>query len=357
MKIHYTYILAFLLLTSCEEKESTSPIKKNVQEVVFASGTMEMEDEYMVSALTDGLITSLKIKEGDLIKQNQVIAILDNEVQSNQAKDAQIILNDSRLNASPQSSQLQNLQTQIDQAREQLAFDKNNYLVYKELWDKKSVSKLDFEKMKLQYEASQNNLSGLEENYNDLQKSLNLAVQRNQVQLNTQKALLNDYILKATSIGQVMNVYKKSGELVRKGEAIAKIGQGDFIIKLFVSEEDITKIQLTQTVIVSINTYLDRTFEGKVSKIHPSFNEAEQSYVIEAKFDELPEKLFSGTQLQANIQTGKKNDVLLIPTAYLKNNKVHLENGDVVDVEVGFSDSKWTEIKSGISENDIIIKQ
>lgn len=356
MNIHYTYILAFLLLTSCVEKESTSPIKKNVQEVVFASGTMEMEDEYVVSALADGLITSLEIKEGDSIKQDQVITTIDSEVQSNQVEDAQIILNDSRLNASPQSSQLQNLQSQINQAKEQLAFDKNNYLVYKELWDKKSVSKLDFEKMKLQYEASQNNLLGLQENYYDIQKSLNLAVHRNQVQLNTQKALLNDYILKSNTPGQVMNVYKKPGELVRKGEAVAKIGQGEFIIKLFVSEEDITKIQLNQTVIVSINTYLDETFKAKVSKIYPSFNEADQSYIIEAKFDELPEKLFSGTQLQANIQTSKKNDVLLIPTAYLKNNKVQLENGDVIDVEVGFSDSKWTEIKSGISENDVILK-
>ncbi len=357
MKIHYTYILAFLLLTSCEEQESTSPIKKNVQEVVFASGTMEMEDEYIVSALADGLITSLEINEGDIIKENQVIATLGNEVQSNKAMDAQIVLNDSRVNASPQSAQLQNLQSQINQAKEQLAFDKNNYLVYKELWDKKSVSKLDFEKMKLQYEASQNNLSGHQENYNDLQKSLNLAVNRNHVQLNTQKALLNDYILKSNTPGQVLNVYKKSGELVRKGEAVAKIGQGDFIIKLFVSEEDITKIQLNQTVIVSINTYLDKTFKAKVSKIYPSFNEANQSYIIEAKFDELPEKLFSGTQLQANIQTSKKNDVLLIPTAYIKNNKVQLENGDVIDVEVGFSDSKWIEIKSGISENDVILKQ
>ena len=356
MKNIITYIIPFLFLTSCGEQESTSPVKKNVQEVVFASGTMEMEDEYMVSALADGLITSLEIKEGDLIKQNQVIAVLDNEVQSNQAKDAQIILNDARLNASPQSSQLQNLESQINQAKEQLAFDKNNYLVYKELWDKKSVSELDFKKMKLQYEASQHNLSGLEENYNDLQKSLNLAVQRNQVQLHTQKALLNDYVLKSIAPGQVMNVYKKRGELLRKGEAVAKIGQGDYIIKLFISEEDITKIQLNQTVIVSVNTYLDRTFKAKVSRIYPSFNESEQSYLIEARFDELPEKLFSGTQLQANIKTSKKNNVLLIPTAYLKNNKVQLENGDLIDVEVGFSDDKWTEIKSGVSENDVILK-
>ena len=103
MKKSCIYISIILILFGCEEKESTSPIKKNVQEVVFASGKMEMEDEYIVSALVDGFILSLEINEGDIIKQNQVIATLDNEVQSNQVEDAQIILNDSRLNDSPQS--------------------------------------------------------------------------------------------------------------------------------------------------------------------------------------------------------------------------------------------------------------
>ncbi len=357
MKLRFIHIVYVLVLFSCGEKESTVPIKKNVQQVVFASGRMEMKDEFIVAALADGLITSLKIKEGDLIKQNQVIAILDNEVQSNQVIDAEITLNDSRENAFPQSSQLQNLEFQINQAKAQLEYDKNNYLIYKKLWDNKSVSKLDFEKMKLQYEASQNNLSGLQENYNDLKKSLDLAVQRNQVQLNTQKALLDDYTVKSTSAGQVINVYKKQGELVRKGEALAKIGQNGFIIKLFVSEEDITQLLLDQTVLVSLNTYLNRTFKAKVSKIYPGFDESEQSYIIEAKFDELPEKLYSGTQLQANIQTNNKNDVLLIPTAYLKNNNVLLENGELLPVETGFSDREWTEVKSGITENDVIIKQ
>ena len=155
----------------------------------------------------------------------------------------------------------------------------------------------------------------------------------------------------------MINVYKKQGELVRKGEALAKIGQRGFIIKLFVSEEDITQLQLNQTVVVSLNTYLDRTFKAKVSKIYPGFDESEQSYIIEAKFDELPEKSYSGTQLQANIQTDNKNDVLLIPTAYLKNNNVLLENGDLLPVEIGFSDREWTEVKSGITENDVIVKQ
>jgi multidrug efflux pump subunit AcrA (membrane-fusion protein) len=197
----------------------------------------------------------------------------------------------------------------------------------------------------------------LQENYEERLNALQLSVQRNKEQVKIQQALLNDYTLKAKRNGIIINVFKEPGELVRRGEEVLKIGNGDYIIKLFVSEEDITKIELNQTVIVSINTYLDRTFEATVSKIYPGFDESEQSYIIEARFDELPEKLFSGTQLQANIQTDNKDKVLLIPTSYLNNNKVLLKNGDLIPLEIGYSDSEWTEVKSGITVSDVIVKQ
>lgn len=345
------------LFCSCGEKESTSPIKKNVQEVVFASGIMEMENEYVISTKVDGILTQLASKEGDCVQANQTIAMLASEVQKSQLNEALVVFNDSKKNALPSSPQLQHLESQIKQGKEQLFFDREQYLKYKELWLQKSVSQTEYEKKKLQFEASSNNLLALEENYKELENSLQLNVLRNQAQVHTQQALLQEYSLQTQAAGLVINVYKKQGELVRRGEEILKIGSGKYISKLFISEEDITQIQINQKVIVSINTYLDRTFTAKVSKIYPSFDESEQSYIVEAEFTEFPEKLFSGTQLQANIQTNAKSNMLLIPTAYLKNNKVQLENGELKTLELGFSNSEWTEVKSGISENDIIIKQ
>jgi multidrug efflux pump subunit AcrA (membrane-fusion protein) len=311
-----------------------------VQEVVFASGIMEMENEYVISTKVDGILTQLASKEGDCVQANQTIAMLASEVQKSQLNEALVVFNDSKKNALPSSPQLQHLESQIKQGKEQLFFDREQYL-----------------KKKLQFEASSNNLLALEENYKELENSLQLNVLRNQAQVHTQQALLQEYSLQTQAAGLVINVYKKQGELVRRGEEILKIGSGKYISKLFISEEDITQIQINQKVIVSINTYLDRTFTAKVSKIYPSFDESEQSYIVEAEFTEFPEKLFSGTQLQANIQTNAKSNMLLIPTAYLKNNKVQLENGELKTLELGFSNSEWTEVKSGISENDIIIKQ
>ena len=357
MKTNFIYICTFLLLLSCGKDESVSPIKKNVQEVVFTSGIMEMENEYILSAKVDGILTELNLKEGDSVTTNQTIAILDSEVQKSQLNESVIVFNDSKKNALPSSPQLQNLKAQIIQAQEQLSFDEEQFNTYKDLWNKKSVSQVDYEKKKLQFETSKSNLIGLQENYEDRKNALQLSVQRNKEQVNMQQAMLNDYFLKTKSNGIITNVFKEPGELVRRGEEVLKIGSGNYIVKLYVSEEDITQIQLDQTVIVSLNTYLERTFMAKVSKIYPSFNESEQSYIIEARFDELPEKLFSGTQLQANIQTDEKKDILLIPTAFLKNNKVKLENGDLIAIEIGFSNNEWTQVKSGITENDVIVKQ
>jgi macrolide-specific efflux system membrane fusion protein len=155
----------------------------------------------------------------------------------------------------------------------------------------------------------------------------------------------------------VIKVFKKQGELVRRGEAIAKIGSGEYIIKLFVSEDDITKINIGHPVVVNINTYPDQTFEAEITKIYPAFDETEQSYIVEAVFKQLPQKMFSGTQLQANIETGNRKDVLVIPTAYISRGSfVQLKYGGEKKIETGSKNKEWTEVVSGLAEGDVIVK-
>lgn len=345
------------LLASCAQQDTTLPVRKNIEEAVFASGHVEQVNNYTVSAKVEGILLAFPIKEGDSVTKNDVIAIIENDVQNNQLQDAVVVYQDAVSKASPSSPQLQSIQTQIDQAKQQLAFDKENYLRYKGLWEKKSVSQLDYEKAELQYKASLNNLRALEKNYQDVQNSLELSVQRSQVQVNTQASLLKDYKLTSGESGKVIHVFKKQGELVRRGEPLANIGSGDYRIKLFVAEDDITKVSIGQSVAVHINTYPDQAFSAKITKVYPGFDQAEQSYVVEAQFDRLPEKMFAGTQLQANIETGRRKDVLVIPREYLsKGTYVLLQNGEEKQIETGSKNSAWVEVVSGLTEQDVIKK-
>jgi len=351
------FIAGLVLLTSCAQQETTLPVRKHIEEAVCASGHIEQENNYTVSAKVEGILITFPIKAGDSVTKNDVIAIIENDVQNNQLQDARVVYKDAVAKASPSSPQLRSIQTQMDQAEQQLAFDNEHYLRYKGLWEKKSVSQIDYEKAELQYKASLNNLLALEKNYQETQNSLELGVQRSQVQVSTQASMLKDYKLTTGESGKVINVFKKQGELVRRGEPLADIGSGAYIIKLFVAEDDITKVNIGQAAVVHINTYPDQTFSAKITKIYPGFDEAEQSYIVEAQFDRLPEKMFAGTQLQANIKTGSRKDAVVIPREYVsKGSYVLLQNGEEKEIQTGSKNSDWIEVVSGLSEQDIIIK-
>ncbi len=357
-KIPLLWGLAFLFVTpSCKEKEMTLPVKKNIEEAVFASGYIEQENNITVSAKVEGVVLSLPVKEGDLVGSNDLIAIIENDVQDHQLQDALAVYQDAVVNASADSPQMQHLQTQIDQAERQLAFDRENFRRYKDLWESSSVAKLDFERAKLQYEAAESNLHSLRKNYAEARSNSNLKVQRSLVQVHTQKSLLKDYRLTAGTSGQVIQLFKKQGELARRGEALAKIGSGEYIIRLFVAEEDIIKVDVGAPVAVNVHTYPEEIFLATIIKIFPAFDETEQSYVVEAKFRERPEKMFSGTQLQANIRTGSRKNVLVIPSDYVSRGSfVTLENGQEKQIETGSKNSVWTEVVSGIAEATVLVK-
>ncbi|MCM4171909.1 hypothetical protein DHD32_10485 [Arenibacter sp. TNZ] len=362
MKKNRTILLGYMalfvcLFASCKKAETTKPTRKNIENAVFASGHIEQANQYTVSSSVEGIINTIPVSEGDTITASAIVAVIKSDVQNNQVADAIAVYNDAANNVSENAAQLQQIQTKINQAREQLDLDKANYKRYRDLQAKNSVSQLDFEKAELQYNASYNNLSALRNNYKETESNLKLNETRSLVQVNTQKAILEDYQLSTSISGRVINLYKKQGELIKKGEAVAEIGSGSFIIKLFVAEDDIEKVNKGQTVAVNMNTYPNRTFNATISKIYPSFNEVEQSYVVEAAFQQLPAKIFSGSQLQANIETGSNKNVLVIPSSYLlREGYVLLENGHEQKVLTGRKNSDWTEVISGISEEDLIVK-
>ena len=135
---------------------------------------------------------------------------------------------------------------------------------------------------------------------------------------------------------------KGTGAVVLNGPAARKVQKGDIIIIIAYA---------------SLTPEEAKTFKAKIVKIYPSFNTEEQSYVVEAQFNQVPNKIFSGSQLQANIATGSSKNVLVIPTAYLiRENDVILENDEERTIKIGRKNSNWTEVISGITEEDLIVK-
>ena len=144
---------------------------------------------------------------------------------------------------------------------------------------------------------------------------------------------------------------------MRRGEVVAKIGGGKMLAKLYIAEEDIREIDLNQSVMISLNTDEEQYYEGVVSKIYPSFDEIEQSFIVEASFKSQPPSLYHNTQLQANIIIDERQDAMVIPTQFLAGeDSVMTKKGGLQFVKVGIRSDQWVEILDGINNDDILQK-
>lgn len=358
MKVTQIIVLTVVILSinSCSTRQETHPVRKKLQQAVFASGHLEQEDEYVIAATAEGTIRDLPIREGDSVRMGQVLLRIKSEVPGAQLQEAKIVYRDARQNAAPDAPQLAQLRTQIDVARAQLELDQLNYERYKVLRIKNSVSQLELERAELQYTTSNGNLMALQKNYGQVQDALRLSADRSLQQLKTQQAILSEYEIRSDKPGLVLDVLKKKGELVRKGEVIARIGSGRNIMKLFIAEDDITRLEIGQRTLVQMNNYPDTVFLATVSKILPAFDQTAQSYVAEAIFINPPPLLLSGTQLQANIIQEGVRTVLVIPSdALVRGQFVQLDDGTERKIKTGQKAGSWVEIKAGLSEQDIIL--
>jgi multidrug efflux pump subunit AcrA (membrane-fusion protein) len=106
---------------------------------------------------------------------------------------------------------------------------------------------------------------------------------------------------------------------------------------------------------ISLNTNKNNPVDAVVSKIYPAFDIAEQSFILEASFVADDQRIFANTQLQANIIIDERENALVIPAEYLRDdNTVILADNSEVTVDIGLKSSHWVEILGGIDETQLL---
>lgn len=348
--------LPLLLCSGCRQEQRTQAVRKDITDAVFASGHLVAENEYQLTARAEGYLEQSFVREGDLVRKDMLLFRLSDHIPSAQLANANNTYTDARHKADARSPQILQLQSQIAQAQMQADTDRANYQRYAQLVKTGAVAQAEYEKAKLQLALSEENIQILKKSLADLQSSLALNKETSHNNLRIQQESYRDYTLHSAIDGQVFEVFKQPGELVKKGEPLAKLGGGRLLARLYISEEDILRVVPGQKVLLSLNTHPQQLHTATISRIFPAFDPQEQSFTAEAAFEQVPAKLFAGTQLQANIVVAQRQRALVIPTAFLTaDGQVRLPNGELVSVQTGIRTAEWTEITAGLDTSQTII--
>ncbi len=357
--ISYHFIIALalaVLLVKCNTKETTRPVSQDLVDAVFASGYITTDHEYLVTANAEGFLLNALVKEGDKVQQGDQLFVISNNVQSEQLQNALANHKHAQARLAPNSPEIQQSRLKWEQAQLQLESDEKNFHRHQHLVKTGAVSEVEFDRIHVQYQNAKRNLDIARQAHEDLLTTLQLNLDNASTQLAVEREKNGDYVLTSAIDGLVISVYEQEGALVRKGSPVAKISGGAYLVKLFVAEEDINFLAPGKVAYVALNTDPENVYPAEISKILPAFDEQEQSYVAEARFIKSPSKLFSNTQLQANIIIEEKKDVITVPSAFLlEGDSVLLEGNQKVAVKVGIRNMDWVEVVQGISSDQILI--
>ena len=174
---------------------------------------------------------------------------------------------------------------------------------------------------------------------------VNLDLQQATRQYEIATAESGRYVVKAETDGNLLSVLKEKGEMVRRGEQVAVIGDNSkFELRFSVDEMDVNRVKPGQDIVVKVDAYGDRIFPARVLKVHPYVNTREQSMRVDAEFTETESSFYSGLGAEGNIIVQRKESALVIPKGLLL-------PGDSVLVAVDGNEKK-VKVTSGIATLD-----
>lgn len=358
MKIKlFVTIVLFVTLESCGSKEEAQPVIKDIKELVFASGMLDWDDAYHLTAQTDGILTEANFEVGDKVNTGKVIAVIDNpsnRINTHSAEEQLTIANE---NLTENSPAIQQLEQNIRYAESKYEQDKQQAERYERLFQKQSVAKVEFENMQLAAKNSLAQLNALKKQKAELLQRAKTQQISNKNQLQNSKVTERYNQLIIPQNGMIVNKLKSTGDYVKKGDIVATIADDSKPeVVLNVDEKSIGKVKLGQLVYIQFNTDKNNVYEGKISEIVAAFDEKTQSFIVKVLLNEAAASSIYGTQLEANILTSEKKNALLIPRSYLGfGNKVKLKGKDEpIVVKTGIISTEYVEILEGISKDDIL---
>lgn len=332
--------------------ETETPVKTTIVNKTVATGNIVPRQEIKIKPNISGIIDSIYVEAGDLVKAGELLATLE---------------------VVPNVSNLAQSKNQIVSAKIVLNNQEKVYERQKELFDKGVISANEYDDALMNYKQAQQTLEAAQETYQIIKTGSSKGI----------GSTASTYI-RATISGMVLDVPVKIGNQViqannfNEGTTIASIANvNDMIFEGKIDESEVGKIHTGLPIKITIGAIPNTTFDANLYYIAPKAYEAEGAtatsssstgvvqFEIKGKLKN-KDSIFIRAGLSANaaIILDEAEDVLAIKEALVQfDNKtkkpfVEVKTGpkefERRDIELGVSNSIMVEVKSGLSLDDEI---
>jgi HlyD family secretion protein len=346
---------------------------------VVATGKIEPHSTVEVKSKASGIVKKLFVDYSDFVHQGQILAELDKENLESAVRESRANLQAAQ--ASEESAQASLERNKVDAEGPDMPFLKTAMERARELHKQGLIAKNNVEDAEKAYQMALNKQSSAIRNLSvsraEITKAKAMVAQATAALERAGQDLRNSTIVSPID-GLVLSRNVEVGNavssiLVLGSQATLLFTLGDIsnvFVRGKVDQADIGKVYLTQTTRISVESFRDKKFDGKVYQISPLGVEKENVTTFEVKVSIANPGRELKAQMSANAEIilEEKPNVLLVPEAaviYDKDRKATVEVPDAtaekgrrkVQVKLGISNGVKTELVAGLNQGAKVILQ
>ena len=328
------------------KKETAEVIRRNFNSTVLATGVIKPQvgAEVRVGARISGKVERLHTNIGDTVKKGQIIAELEKA-----DLEAVVLCAHARVKVAE-------AKVMDAVSRQKLADTRHNRL--KNLIKKNVISQADVDKTLKEKESAKAGILLMQGGV-DVAKAI----------LKELQVRLSYATITAPIEGVIASVSTQEGETVAAGLSaptfVTIIDLDRLQVDAYVDEVDIGKIKIGQKAFFTVDAFPSREFQGKIVSIYPKAVIQENVVNYDVVLDiATPYSGLLRPEMTASVTflLKEKVDALALPIKVVKRDKGKnivflLSDGKVErrEVKVGWKDSQWIEILSGLKEGDSVL--
>ena len=264
-----------------------------------------------VNAQTGGALLSVRVEEGDVVREGQVLAEIDSR----------------------------ELRAQVRSAEASLALAKSTSERSASLYKDKVVTTAEYERDQANLAAAQATLDAL-------------------------KTRLGYALVRAPSAGVITEKRNEAGDVVGSQSRLFTIADvSTLVVRVQVSELDVAGLSIGQRADVTVDAVAATSFTGTIRRIFPAADSVTRMVPVEVGLSGAAVKqLRPGYLARVTVKLGERQDLLLAPVSAVVGARdaraVYIKTGDKVErrpVRIGQTSGNNVEIHEGLAIGDTVV--
>jgi len=340
------------------------------------TGTIISEAMVDVLSKVSGILEKIQVEQGDRIKADQVVAMVEREEKEAQLQEARAALdvlkaNWAQMESGARPEEITQAEQLVRQTKASWETSLDNYMRLKNLKERDFISQQRLDEAMLQltqseaeYESAREKLILMRKGARQEDRDALLAqIRQTEATLRLAQIHLKNTTIRAPISGIISKRFLDQGSFVSTTTPIVRIVAMDTVkVVVQVVEIEIAQLRAGAIAEIYVDAYREEVFQGLAVRISPTVDPESRTADVEIRVDNKDHRLKPGMFARVSIVTQRRDGVLLLSKDWLVRQSATPqvfvnENGKASRrvVSLGVEGEQHVEVLKGLQEGDEVI--